>query len=159
MLIHYGKHFDNIAFLYDHSTDTHVWAHNLVNLHYSDDDVDYPGLFELWQPLEVEKLATALRSIGAIKPKKELLKEDYPSKWKKHLLYLSKKHKDQQVVQEAYRSKLIIGQDLLRDFFKQYPALNIAVSFDKWFTNPGFCKFIDKELNKAYVAGLTQLAD
>lgn len=154
MLIHYGKHFENIACLYDHSTDTHVWAHNLVNLHYSDDSVDYPALFELWKPLELEKLEIALRSINVIKPKKELLKKDDPARWKKHLLYLSKKHKEEQVVQQAYRSKITIGQDLLRNFFAQYPASNISISFDKWFTNPAFCKFIDKELDKAYVAGL-----
>jgi len=154
MLIHYGKHFDNIAYLYDHSTDSHVWAHNLVNLHYSDDSVDYPALFELWKPLEIEKLEAALASIDAIKPKKKLLKEEDPVRWKKHLLYLSKKNKEEPVVQQAYRSKIVIGQDQLSYFFKQYPTSNISISFDKWFTNPAFCKFIDKDLGKAYVAGL-----
>lgn len=41
LLIHYGRKFDDIAKLFDHVSDTYVWAHNLVNLHYSDEQ---PGL-------------------------------------------------------------------------------------------------------------------
>lgn len=55
MLIHYGKKFDHISYLKDHSTDSYVWTHNLVNLHYSDDGVDYPTLFEVWKPIDTEK--------------------------------------------------------------------------------------------------------
>ena len=154
MLIHYGKNFDQIAYLFDHVTRTHVWAHNLVNLHYSDDQVDYPTFFELWKPLQVEDLEKVLRGLNAIKPKKEILKTTTPKKWKQHLLYLSKKHKDQELIQNAYRSKIVIGKDLLSQFFKQYPDIDIAVSFDKWFTCPEFCKFIDEDLKRAYVAGL-----
>lgn len=154
MLTHYGKKFDQIAFLYDHATDSHVWAHNLVNLHYSDDQVDYPTYSELWKPLQVDLLEKVLRELNAIKPKKELLKETSEKKWKQHLLYLAKKQEDQKKIQEVYRSKLVIGQDLLRQFFEQYPDLDIAISFDKWFTCSKFCKFIDKDLQRAYVAGL-----
>jgi len=44
----------DIACLKDHSTNQYVWAHNLVNLHYSDDSVDYPVGFELWRPMDTE---------------------------------------------------------------------------------------------------------
>lgn len=154
MLIHYGKKFDEIAYLYDHATDSYVWAHNLVNLHYSDDQVDYPTYFELWKPAQMEALEKVLRQLNAIKPKKELLKTTQAKKWKQHLLYLSRKNKYQTAIQAVYRTKLVIGQDLLRQFFNKFPHLDIAISFDKWFTSPKFCKFIDKELQKAYVAGL-----
>jgi len=154
MLTHYGKKFDEIAYLFDHATNTYVWAHNLVNLHYSDDQVDYPTLFEVWKPLQIEHLEEVLRSLNAIKPEKETLKKDFPKKWKQHLLYLSKKHKEQEPIQQVYRSKMVIGKDLLRQFFDQYPDIDIAVSFDRWFTCPDFCKFVDKELQRAYVAGL-----
>ena len=154
MLIHHGKHFDNIAYLFDHSTNSYVWAHNLVNLHYSDDQIDYPTLFELWQPMDIEKMEIALRSIEAIKENKEIFKEAAPAKWKKYLLYLSRRHKNKEVIQQAYRNKIVIGQDLLRQFFTAHPELALSISFDKWFTNPAFCKFIDKDLDKAYVAGL-----
>jgi len=155
-LTHYGKSFDNISYLFDHATNSYVWAHNLLNLHYSDDQIDYPALFEIWKPLEIEALEKVLRELDAIKQNKEILKESEPKKWKQHLLYLSKKkqYEDHPSVQKAYRSKLVIGKYLLGQFFEQYPNLNIAISFDKWFTCPKFCKFVDKELDKAYVAGL-----
>jgi hypothetical protein len=33
LLTHYGRHFDEIAFLYDPVDRCYTWAHNLVNLH------------------------------------------------------------------------------------------------------------------------------
>lgn len=50
LLSHYGKHFEEIAYLYDTSQGCYTWAHNLVTLHYSDDVTDYPVSFELWRP-------------------------------------------------------------------------------------------------------------
>ena len=47
LLTHYGRHFDEIAFLYDPTEKRYTWAHNLVNLHYSDDQTDYPLHFQL----------------------------------------------------------------------------------------------------------------
>lgn len=159
MLIHYGKKFDHISYLKDHSTNSYVWAHNLVNLHYSDDGVDYPTLFEVWKPMDTEKVATSLQNADIqIKPVKEALKVTAPKKWKQHLTYLYKKHESIAEVKSAYRSKITIGQDLLRDFYEQHP-LDIPVAFDKWFTNPAFCKFIDQDLQKSYIGGLKSDAD
>ena len=118
------------------------------------DQVGYPTFFELWKPAKLEELEKVLRELDAIKPKKEELKTTQPKKWKQHLFYLSRKNKYQTAIQEVYRTKIVIGQDLLRQFFERHPHLNIAISFDKWFTSPKFCKFIDKELQRAYVAGL-----
>jgi hypothetical protein len=56
LLIHYGQDFEQIAHLWDHVSERYVWAHNLVTLHYSDDDTDYPVLFQLWKPPELERL-------------------------------------------------------------------------------------------------------
>ena len=55
-LVHYGDHFDQIAHLVDPTTGNYVWAHDLVNLHYSDDDTDYPVRFQLWKPTDVDAL-------------------------------------------------------------------------------------------------------
>jgi hypothetical protein len=52
LLAHYGRHFDDIAFLYDPSEKRYTWAHNLVNLHYSDDHTHYPVHFQLWKPAD-----------------------------------------------------------------------------------------------------------
>ena len=97
-LIHYGKSFDQIALLHDHSTKQYVWAHNLVNLHYSDDQIDYPAYFELWQPLEVEALEKVLRELKAIKPKKEILKKSNPKKWS-NIYYICRKKSNTKIIQ------------------------------------------------------------
>jgi hypothetical protein len=56
LLTHYGQDFEQIAKLFDHVTQTYVWAHDLVTLHYSDDDTDYPTLFQLWKPVDLAQL-------------------------------------------------------------------------------------------------------
>jgi hypothetical protein len=63
-LIHYGHDFEQIAYLFDHVQQRYVWAHNLVTLHYSDDDTDYPALFQLWKPVDLEKLEQGLLAAG-----------------------------------------------------------------------------------------------
>jgi hypothetical protein len=74
LLTHYGQGFEKIAKLYDHVTDSYVWAHNLVTLHYSDEETDYPVLFQLWEPVELEQLEAGMRAAGVpIKASKEAL--------------------------------------------------------------------------------------
>ena len=46
LLTHYGRHFDEIAFLYDPVEKRYTRAHSLVNRHYSDDQTDYPAHFQ-----------------------------------------------------------------------------------------------------------------
>jgi hypothetical protein len=45
---------DNIAYLYDSAHKCYVWAHNLVNLHDSDDQTDSPVAFRLWEPADLD---------------------------------------------------------------------------------------------------------
>lgn len=155
LLCHHGKSFEHIAKLKDHVTGRYVWAHNLVNLHYSDDQTDYPTYFQLWKPIQTDDLETGLRQLDIkIKDSKVTLKQEAPKKWRNHLKYLYQKHQDREQVQAIYKTKIHIGRDLLQQFYEQYPDANIPVSFDKWFTCPAFCKFIDQDLKQAYVAGL-----
>ena len=60
LLAHYGQHFEQIAYLYDHVEQRYVWAHNLVTWHYGDDQTDYPVVFKLWKPVDLEKLEAGL---------------------------------------------------------------------------------------------------
>jgi hypothetical protein len=155
LLEHHGKKFDKIAKLFDHVTNTYVWAHNLVNLHYSDDQTDYPISFELWQPADLEKVESALRAAGVrIKAEKEALKVSDPKKWRQYLIRLRKRHEKKRSVKQSYKTKIIIGQELLGKFYEQNPKVDIPVCFDKWFTSPEFCKHIANKLGKNYVAGL-----
>lgn len=83
LLTHYGQHFDNIAKLWDHVEQRYVWAHNLVTLHYSDDDTDYPVAFQLWKPVDLERLEQGLLAANIpLKAYKQLLKNDAPHKWR-----------------------------------------------------------------------------
>src|SRR5215212_9934612 len=62
LLTHVGQHFEQIAYLYDHSHQRYTWAHNLVTLHYSDDLTDYPVAFGLWQPADLTAIEQGLRA-------------------------------------------------------------------------------------------------
>jgi len=158
LLIHYGQDFEQIAKLFDHVSGSYVWAHDLVTLHYSDNETDYPALFQLWKPVELEKLEAGLRSAQVqLKSIKEALKETDPRKWRSYLLGVwqrqQKKHPD---LQALYDSKLIIAQQLLQSWCSAHPDLHLPVVFDSWFTQPAFCHFVDKTLHLAYVGTLSE---
>jgi hypothetical protein len=73
--------------LFDHVTQTYVWVHDLVTVHYSDEETDYPVQFQLWEPVELEKVEAGLRASGnQLKTSKEALKETEPNKWRSYVL-------------------------------------------------------------------------
>ena len=45
LLMHYGQDFEQIAKLWDHVSGTYVLAHDLVTIHYSDDETDTQSCF------------------------------------------------------------------------------------------------------------------
>ena len=58
-----------------------------MTIHYSDDETDYPVLFQLWEPADLEKLEQGIRAAGiTLKASKEALKESDPQKWRGYLL-------------------------------------------------------------------------
>lgn len=79
-LVHYGEHLDQIACLKDPTTGCYVWAHDLVNLHYSDADTDYPVVFQLWKPTDAERLERGLVAAGIpLEESKQALKSATPT--------------------------------------------------------------------------------
>lgn len=156
LLTHYGQDFEQIAKLFDHVTGSYVWAHDLVTLHYSDDDTDYPLLFQLWKPVAMEQLEQGLRAAGVpLKASKESLKESDPRKWRGYLLGVwQRRQKKHLELRELYESKLIIAQDLLQQWVTEHPDQKLPVTFDNWFTQPAFCRFLDQSLKLAYVGTL-----
>lgn len=155
LLSHYGKHFDKIAYLYDSAHACYVWAHNLVNLHYSDDLTDYPLDFRLWEPADLDTLETGLTAAGVtIRQSKYLLKNSDGKKWRQYLLGLWRRHQHQPEVATLYQSKLILAQHILREFFSARPQGKWPVTFDNWYTQPAFCRFVDKTLKVPYVGTL-----
>lgn len=158
LLKHYGEHFEQIAYLYDHVEQNYTWAHNLVTLHYSDNETDYPVDFQLWKPADLEKLEQGLQAAGVkIKNDKRGLKESAPHKWRQYLLGLWRRHASQKAESAAlYESKLRIAEALLQEWKQSHPTLNLPVSFDSWYTQPAFCHFIEHDLRMNYVGALAE---
>jgi hypothetical protein len=156
LLVHYGEHFERIANLYDPLQDRYVWAHNLVNLHYSDDDTDYPALFRLWQPVELDKLEQGLVAAGIpLKESKQALKTEASHKWRNYLQGVWRRNQHKPEVGALYQSKLIIAEQLLQEWVQAHPTLKLPVTFDNWYTQPGFCRYLDKTLHLFYVGTLS----
>jgi len=158
LLAHYGQHFDQIAVLFDPATGSYVWAHDLITLHYSDDLTDYPLLFRLWEPPDLAKMEQGLRAAGVpIKAAKETLKQSEPKKWRSYLMHLwGRKRKQQAELETLYDSKMTIAQDLLQSWVQQHPDWQLPVTFDNWYTQPGFCHFLDQTLHLSYVGTLAE---
>ena len=155
LLVHFGEHFDQIAYLYDSTQETYVWAHNLVNLHYSDDDTDYPVRFQLWKPTNVEALEHGLVAAGLrLKESKQALKTEAPHKWRNYLQGIWRRHQDQPEVAVLYQSKLLIAEQLLQAWVTAHPEWRLPVAFDHWYTQPGFCQYLDQTLRLPYVGTL-----
>lgn len=157
LLTHYGQEFEQIAKLFDPATGTYVWAHNLVTIHYSDDLTDYPLLFRLWKPVDLGKLEQGLRAAGIpLKAAKEAWKETDPRKWRGYLLGVwQRRQKSHPEIRELYDSKLFIAQDLLRRWVEAHPDWKLPVTFDDWYTQPAFCRFLDRSLGLPYVGTLS----
>jgi DDE superfamily endonuclease len=156
LLTHYGQHFEHIAYLYDHAQECYVWAHNLVTIHYSDDETDYPLLFQLWKPAELDKIEQGLSVAGIrLKESKQALKQEAPHKWRQYLLGVWRRHQKQPEVGALYDSKLRIAQQLLGQWVQTHPELKLPVTFDTWYTQPAFCQFLDQSLQLPYVGTLS----
>jgi len=123
-LTHYGQHFGEIAYLYDHVKKRYTWAHNLVSLHYSDNQTDYPLYFQLWKPANLEKLEQGLLTAGIrLRESKFALKESNPKKWRHYLLGVWRRHQDKPEMAALYQSKLMIARNLLQRWVDEHPEL------------------------------------
>ena len=155
LLTHYGQHFDHIAKLYDSAEQHYVWAHNLVNLHYSDDQTDYPVLFRLWKPADLDRIEAGLKAAGVpIRQSKLALKQANPKKWRQYLLGLWRRKQNRAEVKRLYKSKITLAEEMLRAFVAAHADEQLPVTFDNWYTQPAFCRFIDKTLGLPYVGTL-----
>jgi len=156
LLSHYGQEFEKITKLWDPASESYVFAHDLVTLHYSDDQTDYPLLFELWKPADLEKLEEGMRAVGISFPaEKEAWKTSDPRKWRQYLLRAWKRRvKQYPQLRALYDTKLEIAKRLMREWMKQHPGEKPVVTFDDWYTEAEFCQFLDQELQVWYVGTL-----
>jgi hypothetical protein len=158
LLSHYGQEFEQIAKLYDPVSKSYVWAHDLVTLHYSDDLIDYPLFFQLWKPADPEKVEEGMRAAGIEFPaEKEALKTREPRKWRSYLMKAWKRRQEKYPeLAKLYDTKLTVAEALLQDWVKFHPADKLPVTFDDWYTEVDFCRFIDQELGLPYVGTLAE---
>ncbi|HVP41636.1 MAG TPA: transposase [Candidatus Krumholzibacteriaceae bacterium] len=158
LLSHYGQDFEQIAQLWDHVSGTYVWAHDLVTIHYSDNETDYPVLFQLWEPVDITQLEAGIRAAGIpLKASKEAWKESDPQKWRGYLLGVwRRRQKSHAELQELYDSKLIIVERLLQQWVEAHPGEERPITFDNWFTQPAFCRFLNETLKLPYVGTLAE---
>ena len=155
LLTHYGQHFEQIAYLFDHVEERFVWAHNLVTVHYSDDDTDYPALFQLWKPVDLDKLEQGLLAAGIkLKDSKRTLKETLPDKWRQYVIGVWRRNLKKAGVAELYDSKPQMARQLLQQWVQAHPDHKLPVAFDSWYTQPDFCRFLNDQLDLPYVGAL-----
>jgi hypothetical protein len=83
------------------------------------------------------------------------LKESEPAKWRQYLVGVWSRHQSQPEVAALYESKLYIARRLLSQLVADYPSLKLPVTFDNWYTQPAFCRFLSQELKLPYVGTLT----
>jgi hypothetical protein len=55
-----------------------------------------------------------------------------------------------------YESKLLIARRQLAQFVAAHPELKLPVTFDNWYTQPAFCRYLDQELGLPYVGTLAE---
>jgi hypothetical protein len=159
LLTHHGKEFEKIAKLWDHVSNSYVWAHNLVSLHYSDEQTDYPVDYQLWEPADLEKIECGLEEAGvSLKECKRQLKTTNPVKWRQYLLGVWGRKQHLPEVAASYQSKLLIGQAMLTQWVKANPDLKLPVTFDSWYTKPAFCHYLHQTLQLPYVGTLNKSA-
>lgn len=60
-------------------------------------------------------------------------------------------------VAALYQSKLLIGRQLLRRWVDENPELKLPVTFDKWYTQPAFCRFEEfaQQLKQEHLQAVT----
>ena len=156
MLSHYGKKMDNIYKLYDYVHQHYTMAHNLVSVHYSDDQTDYPVAHELWVPADWETIALKMKDLNIhINENRWETRTTQPSKWRDYIRDRFRTYKGRHAeLRCLYQSKIDIGLSLLRQFRANYPDTLLPVAMDSGYTCSEVCEVLDKELGMTYVGSL-----
>jgi hypothetical protein len=158
LLKHYGKHFDNIYYHFDYVHKCYRWAHDLVTLHYSDEQTDYPLLWQLWEPPDWDSVAEYLSQQGfTINNQKWEQRKEQPQQWRN---YIRARYKDGRKkhpgVVDIYQTKNHIGFQLIEQFKNQHPDKNYPVVLDSGFSSAELCQDIKRKLGLDYVGSLRE---
>jgi hypothetical protein len=143
-------------------TGSYVWAHDLVTLHYSDNQTDYPALFELWQPVELDKLEEGLRAAQVnLKESKAAFKDTEPRKWRAYLLGVwQRQQKKDPELKKLYDHQ---ADDCKSGWFKtgKRPIRNYTCRLLLTVGSPNrsFVNFLDKNPAHGFMLGPCQKTD
>jgi len=153
LLSHYGAYFDKISKLKDPHSKVISYSHNLVNLYYSDDQIDYPVYQTLWEPPDIEKLVKKMDELSIfLNEQKRKEKEEKPKQWRDYILFA--RYSDKQFkypeLSAVYKTKLWLAKDLVEKFITAYPTVDLPFCFDRWYTKPMLCDYINSQ-NRTYV--------
>ncbi|MEZ4513818.1 MAG: hypothetical protein R3C62_18270 [Chloroflexota bacterium] len=91
-----------------------------------------------------------------LKESKFALREEAPLKWRQYLLGVWQRKQHLPAVAALYQSKLLIGKTLLQEWVESNPELKLPVTFDNWYTQPAFCRFLSQTLQLPYVGTLAK---
>lgn len=156
LLKHYGKHFDLIYNLKDYVNDCYRLSHDLVTLHYSDDQTDYPVYYQLWSPPDWDAIAYFFKYHGVtINLDKWTKRKQEVKAWNNYMRHRFKdcwqKYPD---IKKIYKSKIHIAEDLIDSFCQQYPDWDFPIALDGGYTSAYLCLKIAKKFNRNYVGSL-----
>ncbi len=59
-------------------------------------------------------------------------------------------------IHKLYATKLDMAQHFLQQWVATHPETKLPVTFDSWYTQPDFCRFLDQELHLPYVGTLEE---
>jgi hypothetical protein len=136
------------------------WAHHLVTLAYSDDAIDYPLHFALWQPTDLERIEQSLRTTKApLQESKQELKRHDPAQWRQYLLGMWYRYRPKVTVDKPYPGKLGVAKQLLDEWVKAHPTLKLPVTLDIGYSQPDFCHYLDQKLKLPYVGVVARDAE
>ena len=111
------------------------------------DQTDYPVMYQLWKPANLQKIEDGLIALGIpLKESKFGLKEIDPKKWRNYMLGVWRRNQNIPEVADLYASKLAVAGQQVTQFYEAYPDLDLPVTFDSWYTQPAFCRYLDQEL-------------
>ena len=129
------------------------WCHDLVTLHYSDDQVDYPVYFKLWEPADWIAVLDFFRNKGVkINEEKVKLQAEDPKKFRDYARDVHKrKAMKYPSIKKIYKTKLDIAEDLVAQFKANYPNLQLPIVLDSGFASGWLCETIKRKYCYDYV--------
>jgi len=144
---------EHISYQKDYVHQGFRWCHDLVNLHYSDDQTDYPVYFKLWKPADWSAVIEFYRQEKVkINEEKVALKTTNPRAFRTYANGLNKRKADKfPAVKAIYKTKVDLAEDLIIKFKTQYPDVKLPIVLDSGFTSGAFCERLRRQHGFDYV--------